>query len=138
MASIGADLAELMQFGWSRLPEKLVPRIRSERHDAGEVAFLVAKSNRAQEGGKIRAKRAHNRRLVGVGIERDDQKGCRARQPRRDRLWKDARSTRRSGCDHRIGPPRMVSRFALNRDQSADFRKPSNNSVGGFVVKRPS
>lgn len=97
-----ARIAKRVQLCRPRFLEKPVPCVRAERHHTGEAAVLVAKSDRAQQRGKVGAERSHNCPIVVARVERDDQKDGRARQRRGDRLRHGARTGRRSGRDHRI------------------------------------
>ena len=60
MALAGVELAKRMQLGGTRLAEKAVPGIRSERCDAGEPSLNAAKIDRAKYRRQIDAERAYS------------------------------------------------------------------------------
>jgi hypothetical protein len=67
------DLAERVQMGRPWLPEHPVPRVGAESYDAGQVAFQVAESNRAQEGGEVSAERTDGAGTLDSWIHRENQ-----------------------------------------------------------------
>jgi hypothetical protein len=67
------DFAERVQMGRSRLPEQPVPRIGAKPYDAGQLAFQVTESNRAQEGGEVSAERTDGAGSLDSWIHRENQ-----------------------------------------------------------------
>ncbi len=95
MARAGFDFAERMQFRRPRCAKQSVPRVRSEPHHAGQIAFDIAKAHRADQSGEIAAQRSDGVAACRPGIHRDDQKdrgaGQRLNHHLRDRRQVDIR-----------------------------------------------
>ena len=76
-----------MQILRPRIAEKPTPGIGAESHDTRQSPFEIAKSNRAQECGKIAAQSTHGGFVFFSGIDgRDEEYGC-PRELGNDRLW---------------------------------------------------
>ena len=103
LARPGPEFAERVQFRRARRAEQPVPNCRPERHDAGQIAFEIAKSDRPQQGAQIGAQGSRRRFGLGAGLDRDHKKDRGAGQLHRQQLRQRARSGHRSRHGHSAG-----------------------------------
>ncbi len=89
MAFPGANLPKRMKLGGTRRSEELVPGIRPESGDARKARLYVAKLDRANQPGEIRAKGAQLRVGVLVLADAHHQKDRRPRKRTDHRLRKN-------------------------------------------------
>ena len=82
------ELPEGMQFGGPGIAEEPVPGIRSESRDTSERGIDVAELHRANDSGKVAAKRAHGGVALRLWLYRNHQEDRRARELREHRLRK--------------------------------------------------
>src|SRR5205807_9592167 len=68
------NLTKLSQLGRPRLPEQLVPRFRSHRHDAGKASLEFAKPRRTDQRGEVLAQATNDISILGAWIDRYNEK----------------------------------------------------------------
>src|SRR5450631_2485926 len=95
MSRSATDLAKRMKLRRARLPEKPVPRVRPNSHDAGERRFNVAILHRAENSAQVSAERTQRRESIVPAFQRRHQKDRRARKRRHNRLRHHMRRFRR-------------------------------------------
>src|SRR5262249_15862820 len=78
MARSGPDLPERVEFGWTWVPEQLVPGVGPDAHHGGKSGFEVAKFHRPNCTREVGTKRSHGRLIVGPRVYGHDQENRRA------------------------------------------------------------
>src|SRR2546421_7936609 len=68
------NLAKLSQLGWPRLPEQLVPRFRSHRHDAGKASLKFTKPRGTNQRGEVFAQASNDISILNAWVDRYDEK----------------------------------------------------------------
>ena len=137
LARPAAKFAERVQLGRAWRTEEPIPHLRSERDDAGEAAFEIAKPDRAQERRKIGAQRAHRVLGLGAGVYGDDQKDRGRGQRRRHRLRQRTRLSCHPRGGHAIGLRRLMPlRGAVSAGETHSLiRRPCDRRAGCASIR---